>query len=170
MGLNASSKKKGGGGSLVIDDDNFFASTAARDAYFVANPTKLTSGKSISVAGELQKRVGTAWVDVTPVVQGAAGASSPVTKLQYSTTGDSAWSNTLDAANHIYWRWSVDNGVTWSANFVKFKGEAGGGGYGALVQQVIQIGGKAVMSRNFSIQQAKQVAAMMIAAIALAEK
>ena len=44
------------------------------------------------------------------------------------------------------------------------------GGYGALVQQVIQIGGKAVMSRNFSIQQAKQVAAMMIAAIALAEK
>ena len=60
MGLNASSKKKGGGGSLVIDDDNFFASTAARDAYFVANPTKLTSGKSISVAGELQKRVGAA--------------------------------------------------------------------------------------------------------------
>lgn len=44
------------------------------------------------------------------------------------------------------------------------------GGYSTLVQQVIQMGGKAVMSRNFSIVQAKQMAAMMIAAIALAEK
>lgn len=44
------------------------------------------------------------------------------------------------------------------------------GGYHTLVQQVIQFGGKAVMSKNFSLQQAKTMAAMMIAAIALAGK
>lgn len=43
------------------------------------------------------------------------------------------------------------------------------GGYQALVQQVMQIGAKSMMSRNFTLPQAEQVAAMMIAAIAIAK-
>lgn len=43
------------------------------------------------------------------------------------------------------------------------------GGYQSLVQQVMQIGAKSMMSRSFTLPQAEQVAAMMIAAIAIAK-
>lgn len=38
----------------------------------------------------------------------------------------------------------------------------------AIVQQVMQIGGKAMISRRFTLAEGERVAAMMIAAIALA--
>lgn len=43
------------------------------------------------------------------------------------------------------------------------------GNYQQLVQNVMQIGAKSMMARNFTLEQAKQVSAMMIAAIALAQ-
>lgn len=36
-----------------------------------------------------------------------------------------------------------------------------------LINQVMQIGGKAMLTRNFTLQQAEEVTAMMIAALAL---
>ncbi len=45
-----------------------------------------------------------------------------------------------------------------------------GGGYAALTQQVMQLGGKAFMTKKFTLQQAEQMTAMMLAAITLAKQ
>lgn len=45
-----------------------------------------------------------------------------------------------------------------------------GGGYAALTQQVMQMGGKAFMTKRFTLQQAEQMTAMMLAAITLAKQ
>ena len=42
--------------------------------------------------------------------------------------------------------------------------------YSSLVKQVVQIGGKAYATNQFSIKQAEQLTAMMIAAITLAKE
>lgn len=41
--------------------------------------------------------------------------------------------------------------------------------HSVLINQVIQMGGKAMLTRNFTLQQAEEATAMMIAALALAK-
>ena len=48
--------------------------------------------------------------------------------------------------------------------------KAAKGSYQTIVQEVIVIGGKAMMSKKFSLEQAEYVAAAMIAAITLAKQ
>jgi hypothetical protein len=111
------------GGALAVRDDNIFADTASRNDFFISNPTRLARGINVSVGSELQRWDGTAWLDITPVIKGAAGASQPAFKLQYSVNGTANWSDTMNLALHRYWRWSYDGGVTWSADNVQFSGE-----------------------------------------------
>ena len=118
----------GGSGSLSVRDEFIFATTIARDDYFTLNPSKLQESIYVSVNGELQKYVGGTFVDVTPVIRGGRGADAPSMLIQYSATGNSGWSNTLNTATHKYWRWSTDGGATWSADFVKFSGTGSSAG------------------------------------------
>lgn len=46
--------------------------------------------------------------------------------FQYSADGSTAWTTTQQPF-HKYWRWSNDNGVTWSSDLVLFRAEGGGG-------------------------------------------
>ena len=59
----------------------------------------------------------------------------------------------------------IAKGLTDKAeSIVKVKGS-----YQAIVQEVMMIGGKAMMSKSFTLAQAEYVAAAMIAAISLAK-
>lgn len=118
---------KGGGGSLSVRNDNIFANSTDRNDFFNNNSSRLIEGTTITVAGKLQKYINSSWVEITPVITGPSGQNAPSLLLQYSATGNSGWSNTLNTALHKYWRWSTDNGATWSANFVKFSGDGNSG-------------------------------------------
>lgn len=68
----------GGGGGISVPSDQIFADTAARDAYFVANPSKLVDGAQAVVLtnppeGLYQIYDGATWVDHTAVVVGPKG-------------------------------------------------------------------------------------------------
>ena len=118
----------GGSGALSVRNDNIFANTIDRDDFFTTNPSRLIEGVNVVVNGELQKYISGTWTDISPVIKGSSGQDAPQMLVQYSATGDSGWSDTLNVATHKYWRWSTDNGVTWSPDFVKFSGEGGGSG------------------------------------------
>jgi hypothetical protein len=71
------SSASGGTGAIIVPDDQFFDDNTARDAYFVSNPSKLVEGVQCVVGTttlQLQVYRSSAWVDVTPVVRGPAGA------------------------------------------------------------------------------------------------
>lgn len=137
-----------GGGSLSVRDDNIFPNNTDRNNFFATNPSRLTEGLYVTVAGELQKYVNSSWVDVTPVVTGASGQDAPAVQFQYSATGNSGWSATLNTALHKYWRWSTDGGVTWSADFVKFSGEGGGAGVPEPYSMSVGVNGKLQLFKN----------------------
>lgn len=40
--------------------------------------------------------------------------------FQYSADGSTSWTETLDPAVHKYWRWSVDNGASFSPNNIPY--------------------------------------------------
>lgn len=63
-----------GGGTITVDDNHIFATTVDRDNYFVANPNELTEGLYCVVSGQLYEYRSAAWVDITAVIQGPAGA------------------------------------------------------------------------------------------------
>jgi len=132
----------GGGSSLSVPNDFIFASNVARDDYFAVNPSKLRSDIYVSVAGQLQKYVSDTFVDVSAVIKGSSGSNAPDMLIQYSANGSSGWSNTLNAALHKYWRWSTDNGVTWSPNYIKFSGDGATGGVPEPYSMSVSAGGK----------------------------
>lgn len=59
----------------------------------------------------------------------------------------------------------VSEAITRKAEAIKESGK----GYQAIVQEVIVMGGKAMMTRNLSMEQAEYIASAMIAAIAIAK-
>ena len=121
-------KGGGSGSSLDVPNDLIFANSTARDAYFTANPARLRDGVYVSNAGVLEKYDGGTlqFVPVTPIITGPKGTDASQVKFQYSVSGNSDWTEVLDTGVHKYWRWSTDNGNTWTPNFVRFKGEGGG--------------------------------------------
>lgn len=120
-------KRGGGSGSLTLPNELIFADTITRDDYFTTNPSKLKDNVYVSVGGTLQKYVDSTWVDSSAVVKGAPGDDAPEMLIQYSATGNSGWSETMNVALHKFWRWSKDSGVTWSPDFVAFSGDGAGG-------------------------------------------
>lgn len=119
-------KRGGGSGSLTLPNELIFADTITRDDYFTTNPSKLKDNVYVSVGGTLQKYVDSTWVDSSAVVKGAPGDDAPEMLIQYSATGNSGWSETMNVALHKFWRWSKDSGVTWSQDGVRFSGGDGG--------------------------------------------
>ena len=118
--------ENGSGGSLVVANQHFFTDNSLRDAYFAANPSEKTNGLSISVNNTLQKWDGSVWQNVTPVITGQKGDNAPPVKFQYSENGHSDWSDTLVVASHKFWRWSTDDGLSWSPNYIPYSGEGSG--------------------------------------------
>ena len=101
---------------------NTFADDTARDASVVVAPYDANSLLVIQVGSAFQNRVSSTWVDVTPIIRGAAGTmglpgdNAPIPEFQYSTDGGITYtdtSSTSDATTHI--RVSVDGGTTYSA-------------------------------------------------------
>ena len=83
----------GGSGAINIPDDYFFDDTTARDAYFTSNPTELVEGVQVVIGTsslQLQEYDGSAWIDITPVVRGPAGAdgTGDMIKSVYDTDDD----------------------------------------------------------------------------------
>ncbi len=112
-----------GGGSLSVRNDQIFANATARDTYFTNNPSELVEDLNISTAGVLQKRISGAWVDASAIIRGQQGEPAPALIINYSTDGLTGWTSTLNSLTHKYWRWSTDNGVTWTPeqpNVAKF--------------------------------------------------
>jgi hypothetical protein len=118
---------------LAVNNNHIFATTTARNTYFASNPSEVTQDMYISVSGVLQKRVNTTWVDTSAAIRGANGVDgvdAPQMLINYSVDGVSGWTPTLNILTHKYWRWSTDNGVTWtptSPNVAMFKAEEGAG-------------------------------------------
>lgn len=104
-------------GALAVNNNHIFATTTARNTYFTANPSEVVQDMYISVSGTLQKRVSTAWVDTSAAIRGGNGldgTDAPAVIYNYSVNGLNGWTSTLDVNTHKYWRWSTDNGVTWT--------------------------------------------------------
>lgn len=59
----------------------------------------------------------------------------------------------------------VSEAITRRAEAIKESGK----GYQAIVQEVIVLGGKAMMSKKLTLEQAEYIASSMIAAIAIAK-
>lgn len=110
------------GGAITIDSNMIFKTDIERDAYFQANPDKKVEGAYISNNGTLEQwsEEKQEWVDVSLVVTGPKGQDAPKFIIQYSATGFSGWSETLNPALHKYWRWSTDGGLSFSPNGVAF--------------------------------------------------
>lgn len=141
---------QGGGGALSVDDDKFFANAIDRDVYFSANPIKLKDGVHVSVNGQLQKYIGAQdeFVDVTPVITGPSGQDAPDFKLQYSADGSTNWSNTLNSSIHKYWRWSTDNGVTWSPDGARYSAATAVSGIPDPYSMDVGVNGKLQLFKN----------------------
>lgn len=144
----------GGGGSegaLVLNNSHIFTTTTTRNTYFTANPSELREGLYISVSGTLQKRVGSSWVDATPLIRGPNGTNAPSPNVQYSVDGLSGWTSTIDTATHKYWRWSADGGVTWAVTS-KFAAEADpSAGIPAPYAFDLDVSGKLKMTHNTDV-------------------
>ena len=115
------------GGSMNVPDSLRFADTITRDDYFTTNPSKLKKDVYVTVAGQLQRYNGNAFEDTSVVIKGDAGNNAPEMLIQYSATGNSGWSETMNVALHKFWRWSKDDGITWSPDFIAFSGDGAGG-------------------------------------------
>lgn len=112
----------GGGGAPSVRDEYRFTDTAARDAYFVSNPSKLRDKLYVITDGTLQEYDSTEgqFNNISQIYEGPKGDSAPVVLFQYSADGSTSWSNTLNTTIHKYWRWSTDNGVTWSPDGIRY--------------------------------------------------
>lgn len=110
----------GGSGSINIPNDSFFATTIERDNFFQTNPSRLVVDAKCVINGDLQQYNGDSWVIVTPIVRGPAGQSAPSMLIQYSADGSAGWTEALNASIHRFWRWSIDGGLTWSPDNVKY--------------------------------------------------
>lgn len=115
--------KGGTGGGLAVKNKHIFPDNSARDAYFANNPLEQEEGLHISVNKTLQKYIDGMWTDMSAVVK---GDPAPAMKFQFSANGDGAWENVLNTGIHRYWRWSIDDGLTWSPNYVPFSGGGSG--------------------------------------------
>lgn len=125
---NVKSYEADDSGAIKVPDSSRFLSTIERDTYYNTNPSKLTKGAYCTVDGQLQEFDGDSWEGMAVAIEGAKGDNAPTPLFQYSASGDSGWSNTINTSIHKYWRWSIDGGVSWSPNYIKFSGEGTGGG------------------------------------------
>lgn len=66
---------------IEIRDEHIFSDTAARDAYFSANPDELKAGLYVSAGSQLFKRVAGQWADLTPVIQGQPGSETDFSEI-----------------------------------------------------------------------------------------
>lgn len=114
------------GGSIVVPDSMRFTTTTDRNDYFTTNSSKLKLDAYCTVSGVLQRYDGSTWESVAVVIEGEKGDNAPSIKIQYSVNGSSGWTENIDITVHKYWRWSSDNGISWSPNYVKFSGDGSG--------------------------------------------
>ena len=112
------------GGTIDVPDALRFATTAERDAFFTANPARLRKDVYCTVANQLQRYSGAAWENTAVALKGDKGDDGIIPRWQFSENGESGWIDTLDVAVHKYWRWSIDNGVTWTPNGIRYNAEA----------------------------------------------
>ena len=142
-----------GGGLLTLPSEFIFTDSIERDDYFSSNPSKLKDDMHVSVGGSLQKYIEQTWVDTSAVIKGQKGDSANNLMIQYSSTGDSGWSGTINLALHKYWRWSLDGGSTWSPNYVKFSGEGGGTGVPLPYSMIVGNNGKLQLHKDGALIQ-----------------
>lgn len=146
---------KGSGGSLSVPDDLIFSSEGDRDVFFSNNPSRKRESVNITVNNQLQSWRQGAWVDISPVIKGQTGQNAPKMLTQFSATGNSDWEDTLNLATHKYWRWSVDGGVTWSPNFVRYSGGDGGAGVPDPYSMSVSNDGKLQLFKNGKLIQSQ---------------
>ena len=99
---------------------NTFADDTARDASVVVAPYDANSLLVIQSGSAFQNRVSSAWIDVTPIIRGAAGTmglpgdDAPIPEFEYSTDGTTYTTtpSTSDPTTHI--RVSTDGGTTFT--------------------------------------------------------
>ena len=60
-------------GGLVINPNHIFVDNTARDNYFTANPTELTTGIYVSAGTEFQQWDGVVWINKTLIITGPRG-------------------------------------------------------------------------------------------------
>lgn len=137
----------GSGGALAIRSQYMFADESARDTYFATNSLELVKDVYVSAAGVLYQWNEIAWVNVTPIIQGPSGTNAPSQLFEYSSSGDSGWTSDLNTSIHKFWRWSTNNGATWTPNYVRFKGE-GGGAVPEPYSMVVSGSGKLQLLKN----------------------
>lgn len=67
------SQSGSGNGALTVRDSHVFASNAARDSYFVTNPTEKVKSLYVVSNNTLQQWDGSVWLDMTAVIRGPSG-------------------------------------------------------------------------------------------------
>ncbi|MCL2430085.1 MAG: hypothetical protein FWD12_12730, partial [Alphaproteobacteria bacterium] len=143
----------GGGIGVLIRNDLFFPSDAARDAFFAANPARLTQGVLCAVDQgggnyQVQQWSSGQWHNVTPAFVGPPGPAGPASTLpgpagtpgaagQAATVSVGTTSTTAPGTNAV-----VTQGGTAQARVLNFSiprgdvGPPGTGGAGGTVTSV----------------------------------